>query len=98
MKTRILLACLGLLAALFSSGCATVVVAQLKGKMPHVEADELAVRLRWAGVQVGVLETSGLHYDANGNLIATSFHEDIGTPTGGIEITGKNVKIPAPSK
>ena len=95
MKTRIAILTLGLFAALLQSGCATVAVMQLKGKMPHVEADELAVKLRWAGVQVGILETTGLRYDENGVLVAATFHEDIGTPTGGIEITGKNVKIPA---
>lgn len=82
----------------YQTGCATVVALQLKGKMPHVKADELTVKLRWAGVQVGILETTGLHYDEKGVLIAATFHEDLGTPTGGFEVTGKNVEIPGPAK
>lgn len=90
-----LIICLVALAAIFmQSGCATAVALQLKNKLPRFEADELAVQVRWAGVQVGVMEVTGMKFDADGNLTATTFHEDIGTPTGGIVITGKNVKIP----
>lgn len=95
MKTVLLRIVLALAALLALNGCATIAVMQLRGKLPQVEAEELAVKLRWAGVQVGILETTGLHYDEKGKLVAVTFHEDVGTPTGGIEITGKNVKIPS---
>lgn len=94
MNTKLIRLVLGLAALAALNGCATVVALQLKGKMPHVEADTLSVKASWAGVQVGILETEGLHYDANGTLVAAKFHEDIGTPTGGLEIIGTNVKIP----
>ena len=84
---------------LSQSGCATLVALQMKNKLPQFEAKEISVQLSWAGVQVGIIEAKGLIRDKDGNLVAETFHEEIGTPTGGVKITGTGVKVgPPPPK
>lgn len=81
-----------------SSGCASIILAQMRGKMPQAEADEIALKVRWAGMVVGSTEAKNAHYDDSGRLIIEELHEEVGTPAAGISIDGKGIKIPKGGK
>lgn len=98
MKKTIIVSLVGAVLLQLLTGCATVVALQLNGKMPHVEADDLTVQASYMGVQVGMVRLIGAKYDADGNLVVAEFHEEIGTPTGGLRIDGHNVKLPTKAK
>lgn len=92
LRVLLLVALLG--AALSTSGCATAIVAQLRNKLPKVEADELSVDVTIAGIGGGKVVTKGQHFDEKGNLVLDEIHETVKTGASSLVIDGKGIKIP----
>jgi hypothetical protein len=92
MKTRLVLLVLGVAASLSNTGCVAFVAAQLKNKLPPVQAEELTVSVNIAAIGGGSIATKGLT-NKDGVAKAAEFSEEINTPSGSLKITGKNVEI-----
>lgn len=77
---------------LLNSGCATLIAAHLKNKLPPVKAEELTVTVNIAALGGGTLSVTNLTNEG-GVLKAGEFHEQINTPSGSLKIDGKGVEL-----
>lgn len=91
---RSLFAILILCCSMFSlTGCASLVVASLKGKLPITNADHIKVSVNVAVMGGGSIEVNNVHTNPDGSVVAGQYLESIQTGGGSVQIEGTNVQL-----